>query len=54
MHLINLMVNCLYRKYGVPLHIFFPKIGPEVQATLNSTYLELYSTYLEIIRDMCK
>ena len=23
MHLINLIVNYLYRKYGVPLHIFF-------------------------------
>ena len=35
MHLINLIVTYLYRKYGVPLHNFFSKIGPEVQATLN-------------------
>ena len=35
MHLINLIVNYLYRKYGVPLHIFFSKFGPEVQATFN-------------------
>ena len=34
MHFINLIVNFLYRKYGVPLHIFFSKNGPEVQATL--------------------
>ena len=25
MHLINLIVNYLYRKYGVPLHIFFSR-----------------------------
>ena len=34
-HLINLIVNYLYRKYAVPLHTFFSKIGPEVQATLK-------------------
>ena len=35
MHLSNLIVNYLYRKYGVALHIFFSKIGPAVQATLK-------------------
>ena len=25
MHLINLMVNYLYKKYGIPIYIFFQK-----------------------------
>ena len=32
---VNLMVNYLYRKYGVQIHIFSPKMGPEVQTTLS-------------------
>ena len=34
MHVINLMVNNLDRKYGVSIKLFL-KILPEVQATLN-------------------
>ena len=32
--MVNLIVIYLYRKYGVPLHIFFPENGLDVQATL--------------------
>ena len=42
MHLINLTVNYLHRKYGVPLHNF-SKIGPEVQATLTVPSRDWYS-----------
>ena len=41
MHLISLIVNYLYIKYGVPLHIF-SEIGPEVQATLINVVSLLY------------
>ena len=41
MHFINLMVNYLDRKYGVPTNLFFSKISPEVQATLS---LQIYET----------
>ena len=39
MTLVNLIVIYLYRKYGVPLHIFFSKNGPEIQATLITFWL---------------
>ena len=32
---VNLMVNYLNGKYGVQIHIFIPKMGPEIQATLS-------------------
>ena len=32
---IYLVVNYLYRKCGVQIHIFSPKMGPEVQTTLS-------------------
>ena len=35
MDLNNFIVNYLYRKYGVQLHIFFSKIREEVQAVLS-------------------
>ena len=42
MHLINLIVIYLYRKYGVPLQFFFSKNGPEVQATLKEKKKEIW------------
>ena len=39
MHLINHIVNYLYRKYGIPIHIF-SKIVTEVQATLKAEICE--------------
>ena len=41
---VNLMVNYLYRKYGVQIHIFSPKMGPEVQTTL-SVNLEMWKIH---------
>ena len=43
MPLINLMALYLVRKYGVPLHIFFSKNGPEVQATLMKALFDHFA-----------
>ena len=50
---VNLMVNYLYRKYGLQIHIFPPKMGLEVQTTL-SVKLKMwkihYYHFLSILR----
>ena len=47
MYLTNLIVNACYKKYGVPLHIFFSKIGPEVQSTFRRVhFVTTYITFL--------
>ena len=45
MHLINMIVNYLYRKYGISLHQFLT-IGAEVQAILIFLFILNYETSL--------
>ena len=50
MHLINLMVNYLYRKYGVPIHDFTPN-GPEEMTSIHARLLIhlVWNVYIEFL-----
>ena len=44
MHLINLIVNYSYRKYGVPLHFFFRKLDQRYKSPFKTETQNMYNS----------